>query len=85
MTATIEEPTTETQPPDERPGTTHPGLLIIWRLVLFLGGGLLLLLVFSWAFDFMRDRDANRLFVVLIAMVIGVLGCSRRSGRRTAS
>lgn len=31
-------------------------------------------LVVSWAFEFLRDREANRLVVVLVALLIGVAG-----------
>jgi alpha-glucoside transport system permease protein len=30
--------------------------------------------VVSWAFDFLRDKDANRLLIVLVALAIGVAG-----------
>jgi alpha-glucoside transport system permease protein len=74
MTATIEEPTTEQEPPGEPPGPSNGGLLVLLRALGVVVGVAIGVSALLWAFNFMRDRDANRLLVVLVAIALGVGG-----------
>ena len=44
------------------------------RVAAFVGGLLLIYLVGRFALEFLRDKDSNRIFVVLVAIAVGVGG-----------
>ncbi len=44
------------------------------RVAAFVGGLVLIYLVGRFALEFLRDKDSNRVFVVLVAIAVGVGG-----------
>lgn len=61
-------PGPESAGPESSPGRTA------LRLVLTIGLPIVAVLVFWWSFDFLRANTANRVFVVLVAILVGVVG-----------
>jgi len=53
--------------------TSSPWTTVL-RVVLAIGIPVVMVLAFWWAFGFLRKTDANRLLIVLVAIVVGVGG-----------
>ncbi len=66
--------TDEAPEPDEPPTATRAPGGIALRILTAVAVPVALFLVFSWAFGFMRDGDANRLVIAVVAIVVGVVG-----------
>ena len=60
----------------ERPveGRSPSPRALALRVAAFIGGLLLIYLVGRFALEFLRDKDSNRIFVVLVAIAVGVGG-----------
>src|SRR3546814_17880645 len=67
MTNGSEQQTTATVPANAEAGRA---LKLLGAVVVLVG----LPLLVQWAFDFTKDRDANRFAIVGVAIVLGVLG-----------
>jgi alpha-glucoside transport system permease protein len=61
-------PLPELQPPSRGP------VVQVLRIVGALAIPVLAFLILFWAFDFMRDADANKALIVIVALVVGVGG-----------
>ena len=60
------------RPPEGR--SLSPGARAALRVAAFVGGMSAIYLVGRFALDFLRDKDSNRILVVLVAIVVGVGG-----------
>jgi alpha-glucoside transport system permease protein len=71
-----EEPTAPAEPVDEEPGgsTARVATTIGLRTVAVVVGVIVAFIAVGQAFDFMRDRDANRFLVIAVALAVGVGG-----------
>lgn len=77
MTATMEPAGTgtgEELPPSEAPPPERSGASAALRALAVVGIVVVAVLAAQWAFDFMRDRDANRFLIVAVALALGVAG-----------
>ena len=65
-----------TEQQGERPveGRSPSPRSLALRVAAFVGGLLLIYLVGRFALEFLRDKDSNRIFVVLVAIAVGVGG-----------
>jgi len=71
-----EEPTAPAEPVDEEPGgsTARVATTIGLRTVAVVAGVIVAIVALGQAFDFMRDKDANRFLVIAVALAVGVGG-----------
>jgi len=71
-----EEPTAPAEPVDEEPGgsTARVATTIGLRTVAVVVGVIVAFIALGQAFDFMRDKDANRFLVIAVALAVGVGG-----------
>ncbi len=60
--------------PPEGGRSLSPRSLAALRVAAFVGGFILIYLVGRFALEFLRDKDSNRVFVVLVAIAVGVGG-----------
>jgi len=60
------------RPPEGR--SLSPGARAALRVAAFAGGMLAIYVVGRLALDFLRDKDSNRILIVLVAIVVGVGG-----------
>jgi alpha-glucoside transport system permease protein len=76
VTATVQEPPAAPEPPaePERPAPGRAMGLTIMRLVSAAAIPIALFAVLWFAFDFLRDADANRFVLVGVAILVGVAG-----------
>jgi len=44
------------------------------RVLIAIGGPIVAIVVFWWAFGFLRSSGSNRLLIVIVAIVVGVVG-----------
>jgi len=54
--------------------TTRPGAALLLRAAALVAGVVAVVLGFQWVFDFLRDGEANRIVIVLVAIGVGVCG-----------
>jgi alpha-glucoside transport system permease protein len=71
-----EEPTAPAEPVAEEPGgsTARVATTIGLRAVAVVVGVIVAFIAIGQAFDFMRDKDANRFLVIAVALAVGVGG-----------
>jgi alpha-glucoside transport system permease protein len=71
-----EEPTAPAEPVDEGPGgsTARVATSVGLRTVAVVVGVIVAFIALGQAFDFMRDKDANRFLVIAVALAVGVGG-----------
>ena len=76
MAIDTEEPTAPAEPVDEGPGgsTARVATSVGLRTVAVVVGVIVAVLALGQAFDFMRDKDANRFLVIAVALAVGVGG-----------
>ena len=76
MAIDTEEPTAPAEPVDEEPGgsTARVATTIGLRTVAVVAGVIVAIVALGQAFDFMRDKDANRFLVIAVALAVGVGG-----------
>jgi alpha-glucoside transport system permease protein len=73
MTSTIEEPETDQEIGPETPAPRGGGLGIL-RVVAAVAAPIAAFLVLAASFNFLKDSDANRMLIVGVAIVVGVVG-----------
>ncbi|HEY7069310.1 MAG TPA: sugar ABC transporter permease [Acidimicrobiales bacterium] len=76
MAIDTEEPTAPAEPVAEEPGgsTARVATTIGLRAVAVVVGVIVAFIAIGQAFDFMRDKDANRFLVIAVALAVGVGG-----------
>jgi alpha-glucoside transport system permease protein len=74
MTSTLEEPETSSEHEPPTPAQQGGGLGVVVRVLLAVGAPVAAFLLIASTFNFLRDGDANRLVIVLVAILVGVIG-----------
>ena len=76
MAIDTEEPTAPPEPVAEEPGgsTARMATTIGLRTVAVVVGAIIAVVAIGQAFDFMREKDANRFLVIAVALAVGVGG-----------
>ena len=76
MAIDTEEPTAPPEPVGEEPGRSvaRGAATMGLRTVGALAVPIIAFVVLWWAFDFLRDNEANRLLVIAVALLVGVVG-----------
>ncbi|MDH3730994.1 MAG: hypothetical protein OES13_07725, partial [Acidimicrobiia bacterium] len=60
--------------PRQEPPPTNPAYLFVLRIAAALVVPIVAFALLWWTFDFLKNEEANRVLVVVVALIVGVFG-----------